>query len=53
MKENIIRIVPDARKRNARVKRSVFVVFILAICGVEGSFVPMVCRALGSEVQIK
>jgi hypothetical protein len=26
MKENIIGIVPDARKRNARVKSSVFVV---------------------------
>jgi hypothetical protein len=35
MKENIIGIVPDARKRNARVKSSVFVVFILARCGVE------------------
>jgi hypothetical protein len=53
MKENIIGIVPDARKRNAIVKSSVFVVFILARCGVEGSFACMVCRVLSSEVQIK
>jgi hypothetical protein len=37
MEENIIGIVPDDRKRNARVKSSVFVVFILARCGVQGS----------------